>query len=69
LAEELISEFGDQVDSITLVRGSGGRFEVSVDGDMVFSKGEVKRHAQPGEIVQAIKGRMGSERDLRKMVD
>ena len=54
MAEEIIAEFGEQVETITLRKGGGGRFEVSVDGTMVFSKAEEKRHAQSGEIVQRI---------------
>jgi selenoprotein W-related protein len=67
LAEELINEFGEQLDSITLVRGSGGRFEVTVDGNLVFSKAELKRHAQQGEIVEKIQERAASGRDIRGM--
>jgi len=54
LAEELIDEYGDQIESITLVKGEGGRFEVDVDGKNIFSKAASKRHANPGEIVSII---------------
>jgi selenoprotein W-related protein len=39
------------------VKSSGGRFEVTVDGRLVFSKRAVGRHARPGEVVDLIKGR------------
>ena len=32
---------------------SGGRFEVTLDGDLIFSKAALKRHAEPGEIEAA----------------
>jgi len=35
---------------MTLVPSDGGRFEVSVDGELVYSKLETQRHAEPGEI-------------------
>ena len=54
MADELINSYGEQIESITLVRGSGGRFEVTVDGKLVFSKAEEHRHAQPGEVVERI---------------
>ena len=63
----MIGEFGEQLDSITLIRGAGGRFEVTVDGNLIFSKAELKRHAQPGEVVQKIQERAAGGRDLRKM--
>jgi len=33
----------------------GGRFEVSRDGQPVFEKSKVGRHAKPGEIVGLLK--------------
>ena len=41
-----------------LIPSSGGRFEVTVDGTTVFSKHALRRHAEPGEILESIrKGR------------
>jgi selenoprotein W-related protein len=37
------------------VPSSGGRFEVSVDGKVVFSKAKVGRHAVPGEVLDLVK--------------
>ena len=33
---------------------SGGVFEVTVDGNLIFSKRALRRHAEPGEILQLI---------------
>jgi selT/selW/selH-like putative selenoprotein len=38
-----------------LVPSSGGVFEVMVDGTLVFSKKALRRHAQPGEVVDLIR--------------
>jgi len=54
LADELISEHGDDLASITLVRGEKGMFEVTVDGSLIYSKRETKRHPEPGEILKFI---------------
>jgi selenoprotein W-related protein len=40
---------------IQLVPSSGGRFEVTVDGKLVFSKARLGRHAQPGEVLALVK--------------
>lgn len=40
---------------VTLVEGSGGVFEVTVDGELVFSKTELDRHAEPGEVLRLIR--------------
>jgi selT/selW/selH-like putative selenoprotein len=39
---------------VRLVQSSGGVFEVAVDGQLVFSKKATRRHAAPGEVLQAI---------------
>jgi len=40
--------------AIDLVESSGGVFEVSVDERLVFSKKELGRHAEPGEVLRLI---------------
>jgi selenoprotein W-related protein len=39
---------------VRLIQSSGGVFEVTVDGDLIFSKKALRRHAEPGEIVALI---------------
>jgi selenoprotein W-related protein len=39
-----------------LIPSSGGVFDVTVDGRRIFSKLAVGRHANPGEIVDLLKG-------------
>ncbi len=39
------------------MQSSGGVFEVTLDGVVVFSKKTIGRHAQPGEIMGLIQGR------------
>ena len=40
---------------------SKGRFEVTLDGDLIFSKAELGRHANPGEIAAIVRERIGPE--------
>lgn len=42
------------VRSWKLIPGTGGVFEVTVNGDKVFSKKALGRHAEPGEVRAAI---------------
>ncbi len=39
------------MEAITLVPSDGGRFEVTVNGRLLYSKLSLQRHAQPGEVV------------------
>ena len=40
---------------IQLLPSSGGVFEVTVDGTLVFSKKALRRHAHAGEVVELIR--------------
>ena len=42
--------------AVKMVPASGGVFEVAVDGKLIFSKKSLGRHANPGEVVDLIKG-------------
>jgi selenoprotein W-related protein len=55
VAAELTEAFPDL--EVKLIPGSGGIFEVNLDGVVVFSKKRVGRHAQPGEVVEAIRAK------------
>jgi len=46
---------------IKLIESSGGVFEVAVDGRPVFSKKASRRHAEPGEVLQAVQQLRGGE--------
>jgi selenoprotein W-related protein len=46
---------------VRLVESSGGLFEVTVDGNLLFSKKATGRHAEPGEVLKAIERVRGSK--------
>ena len=47
------------IETLDLIPSSKGRFEVTLDGELVFSKAALGRHAQPGEIVGLLEARVG----------
>lgn len=49
MAAEIKEEYPDA--DVQLVDGSGGVFEVTVDGALLFSKKELGRHAEEGEVL------------------
>jgi selenoprotein W-related protein len=51
LASELLKKFEPEVETLTLLPSEGGRFEVSVNGKLVYSKLQTGRHAEAGEVV------------------
>jgi selenoprotein W-related protein len=54
LTDELLKNFEHLIESTTLIPSDEGRFEVAVNGDLIFSKLQTHRHAEPGEIVNLI---------------
>jgi selenoprotein W-related protein len=47
---ELLHSFEPEIESITLIPSDGGRFEVSVNNELIYSKLQTLRHAEPGEV-------------------
>ncbi|MBN8658353.1 MAG: Rdx family protein [Anaerolineae bacterium] len=54
LVQELLKDYEHVIESVALVPSDGGRFEVSVNGELVYSKLQTKRHAEAGEILSLI---------------
>ena len=44
-----------QIETITIIPSSGGKFEVTVNGKLIYSKMNTGRHANPGEVHNLIK--------------
>jgi len=46
-----LKEFEAKIESIRIIPSDGGRFEVIVDGKLIYSKLSTGRHAEPGEVM------------------
>lgn len=55
LADQLLKEYEHSIEKIVLVPSEGGRFEVTVNGQLLYSKMETKRHAEPGEVLGLVR--------------
>ena len=60
LAAELLDQFEHRIETISLVPSDGGRFEVTVNDRLTYSKLQTNRHPLPGEIVKLVEGMTGS---------
>jgi selenoprotein W-related protein len=54
LTTELLSTLEPEIESIRLVPSDGGRYEISVNGQLVYSKLATGRHAEPGEVLKLV---------------
>lgn len=59
VAEELLGTYQHRIDGLTLTPGPKGIFDVAVDGEVIFSKHAVGRHAEPGEVLELFKPVIG----------
>jgi selenoprotein W-related protein len=50
-ANDILSNYQHVVESLTFTTGSKGVFDVTVDGQPLYSKSETGRHAEPGEVL------------------
>lgn len=57
--DELLKNYEHLIETITLVPSDGGRFEVSVNGKLLYSKLATHRHAEPGEVLGLVKDLVG----------
>jgi selenoprotein W-related protein len=60
LTDELLRLYAPAIESLTLLPSSGGRFEVKVDDELIYSKQATGRHAQPGEVVRLFQAKTGA---------
>ena len=51
LADDLLQKFEMEIEGLTLVPSNGGRYEISVNGQLVFSKLKTGRFPEPGEVL------------------
>jgi selenoprotein W-related protein len=59
LTEELLKHYEHVIETITLVPSEGGRFEVSVNGELLYSKLAMHRHAESGEVLGLVRKMVG----------
>lgn len=50
-ASDLLNNYQHVIDDLKLVPATGGLFEVEVDGELIYSKKSLGRHAEPGEVL------------------
>lgn len=58
-ASDLLANYQHVVETLTFTTGSKGVFDVTVDGEVLYSKAETGRHADPGEVLELFTERHG----------
>ncbi len=47
---ELLKKYEREIEAISLIPSGNGLFEVMVNGNLIFSKDSIGRHAEEGEV-------------------
>lgn len=64
LAQELLTTFEAELGGVTLVPGSGGIFEIRVDGTLIWSRREAGRFPEAKEVKQRVRDLIAPDRTL-----
>lgn len=64
LAQELLTSFEAELGEVALVPGTGGVFEVRLDGETLFSRAAEGRFPEARELKQKVRDRVAPGRDL-----
>jgi len=64
MAQELLSTFDGDIETLTLRPGTGGIFEVHVDGVLIWSRKDAGRFPEITELKQLVRDQVAPGRDL-----
>jgi len=64
MAQELLTTFEGELGEVTLVPGSGGIFQVKLDGDVIASNRESKNMPEPSEVKRLVRDRIAPDRAI-----
>jgi len=57
----LLQGWGAALESVDVVAGTGGVFDVHLDGELVFEKRMLGRYPDPDDVLPLIRKRIGPE--------
>ena len=57
MVRQLLGDFQESIDELTLIPSTGGVFEVEIDGELVYSKKATGRHPEYQEVAELIRSR------------
>ncbi len=64
MAQEMLTTFESDIQSLSLVPGTGGTFDVRLNGEVIFSRKLEGRFPESKELKQLIRDRIDPERPL-----
>jgi selenoprotein W-related protein len=65
LASEVLDRWAPIMRAVELISSSGGTFDISLDGQLVFSKKAAGRFPKPGELAALFEKKLGPALEWR----
>jgi predicted Rdx family selenoprotein len=57
----LLEEWEDRIETLEIVTGANGIFDVHLDGDLVFEKSMLGRYPDPDDVIPLIRDKLGAQ--------
>ena len=64
MAQELLTTFEEEIGGVTLIPGTGGIFEIKIDGELVWSRKERDGFPDIKQLKQIVRDIVSPDRDL-----
>jgi len=61
VADDILSNYQHIIESFTFITGTKGVFDVKVNDQLIFSKKQLGRHAEPGEVLGLFRDLVGHD--------
>ncbi|MCB8975895.1 MAG: hypothetical protein H6657_00510 [Ardenticatenaceae bacterium] len=61
MAEDILSNYQHIIETFTFITGSKGAFEFKVNDEVLYSKKQLGRHAEPGEVLELFQELIGPD--------
>ncbi len=57
----ILEGWGAIVQSVEIVAGTGGIFDIHVDGELIFRKAMIGRYPEPADVLPLLRERIGPQ--------
>lgn len=64
LAQELLATFGDELGEVAIIPGSGGIFEVTLNGEVIATNRDGAPMPDPSAVKRAVRDRVAPDRKI-----
>lgn len=64
LAQELLTTFADELGEVAVIPGSGGIFEVTLDGEVIATNRDHAPMPDPSQVKRAVRDRVAPDRKI-----